>query len=197
MTDLKKVANKLTKTVDRLVISKLGHIEWREIEGDILAALQQVEEEALGQGHDDGFKEAQSEQTERIDKLEELVEDVCFQFGHSTTIKSHAAISSMGLSTLEDCFDILSWDNPHLIPECECDIVGCYLRTSGGHNTWEDGPYVRVCSKHSIEVTHNPNQFKGRIKQERLDAEKDRCPVCRVMNCKECTPTNPEGEKSP
>ena len=61
-------------------------------------------------------------------------------------------ISTGGLSTLERAFDILGWNDPHPVPECECEVPGCHEYANCGTPT-KDG-YKRVCGKHFAELTH-------------------------------------------
>ena len=60
-------------------------------------------------------------------------------------------ISTGGLSTLERAFDILGWNDPHPVPECECEVPGCHEHANCGTPT-KDG-YKRVCGKHFAELT--------------------------------------------
>lgn len=50
----------------------------------------------------------------------------------------------------EWAFDILEWENPHPVPECECEIAGCHEHATCGTPT-KDG-YKRVCGKHFMEI---------------------------------------------
>ena len=83
--------------------------------------------------------------------IKEFAEDVAYQFGYYFPIKDMLHISTGGLSTLESAFDILGWNDPHPVPECECEVPGCHERANCGTPT-KDG-YKRVCGKHFAELT--------------------------------------------
>lgn len=82
--------------------------------------------------------------------LAEFAEDVAYQFGYYCQNKGRINITHGGLSTLERAFDILGWENPHPVPECECEIDGCHERATFGMPT-KDG-YKMVCGKHFMEI---------------------------------------------
>lgn len=90
-------------------------------------------------------------QTKTVDAVEvadmrEFAEDVAYQFGYYCQNGGRLHITHGGLSTLEWAFDILGWDNPHPVPECECEIEGCHEHATCGTPT-ADG-YKRMCGKH-------------------------------------------------
>ena len=74
--------------------------------------------------------------------IKEFAEDVAYQFGYYFPIKDILYISTGGLSTLERAFDILGWNDPHHVPECECEVPGCHEHATCGTPT-KDG-YKRV-----------------------------------------------------
>ena len=80
-----------------------------------------------------------------------FAEDVAYQFGYYFPIKDILYISTGGLSTLEWAFRILGWNDPHPVPECECEFPGCHEYANCGTLT-KDG-YKRVCGKHFAELT--------------------------------------------
>ena len=82
--------------------------------------------------------------------LVEFAEDVAYQFGYYCQNKGRLHITHGGLSTLEWAFDILGWENPHQVPECECEIYGCHEHATCGTPT-KDG-YKMVCGKHFREI---------------------------------------------
>ena len=84
------------------------------------------------------------------EEIKEFAEDVAYQFGYYFPIKDMLYISTGGLSTLESAFDILGWNDPHSVPECECEVPGCHEYANCGTQT-KDG-YKRVCGKHSAEL---------------------------------------------
>ena len=83
---------------------------------------------------------------EELADMREFAEDVAYQFGYYCQNGGRLHITHGGLSTLEWAFDILGWENPHPVPECECEIDGCHEHATCGTPT-ADG-YKRVCGKH-------------------------------------------------
>ena len=84
------------------------------------------------------------------EEIKEFAEDVAYQFGYYFPIKDILYISTGGLSTLEWAFRILGWNDPHPVPECECEVPGCHEYATCGTPT-KDG-YKRVCGKHFAEL---------------------------------------------
>lgn len=84
--------------------------------------------------------------TVEVADMREFAEDVVYQFGYYCQNGGRLHITHGGLSTLEWAFDILGWDNPHPVPEYECEIDGCHEHATCGTPTG-DG-YKRVCGKH-------------------------------------------------
>lgn len=78
-----------------------------------------------------------------------FAKDVVYQFGYYCQCEGRLHITHGGLSTLEDAFEILGWDNLHPVPECECEIEGCHEHATCGVPT-ADG-YKRMCGKHCLE----------------------------------------------
>lgn len=87
--------------------------------------------------------------------MREFAEDVVYQFGYYCQNGGRLHITHGGLSTLEHAFDILGWKNPHPVPECECQIEGCYEHATCGTHT-ADG-YKRVCGKHMAKMGGDGN----------------------------------------
>lgn len=87
--------------------------------------------------------------------MKEFAEDVAYQFGYYCQNGGRLCITHGGLSTLEWAFDILSWENPHPVPECECQIEGCHEHATCGTPT-ADG-YKRVCGKHFAKMDGDGN----------------------------------------
>lgn len=84
------------------------------------------------------------------EEIKGFVEDVAYQFGYYFPIKDILYISTGGLYTLEWAFRILGWNDPHPVPECECEFPGCHEHATCGTPT-KDG-YKRVCGKHFTEL---------------------------------------------
>lgn len=107
--------------------------------------------------------------------MKEFAKDVVYQFGCYWPMGERLYITSGGLSTLEWAFDILGWENPHPVPECECEIEGCHEHATCGAPT-ADG-YKRMCSRHylshsaTIDVERkNENESKSNARSWRKDA---------------------------
>ena len=60
------------------------------------------------------------------EEIKGFAEDVAYQFGYYFPIKDILYISTGGFSTLEWAFRILGWNDPHPVPECECEVPGCH-----------------------------------------------------------------------
>ena len=82
--------------------------------------------------------------------MREFAEDVAYQFGYYSQKGGRLHITHGGLSTLEWAFDILGWENPHPVPEYECEVDGCHEHATCGTPT-KDG-YKIVCGKHFSEL---------------------------------------------
>ena len=82
--------------------------------------------------------------------IKAFAKDVVYQFGYYCQNKGRLHITHGGLSTLEWAFDILGWENPHPVPDCECEIKGCHEHATCGTPT-ADG-YKRVCGKHFAKM---------------------------------------------
>lgn len=78
--------------------------------------------------------------------LRTFAEDVAHQFGYHSQYNGRLTLTHGGLSTLEQAFDILGWENPHPDPENECQYEGCHHYASCG--TPANGGYLRLCGHH-------------------------------------------------
>lgn len=92
---------------------------------------------------------APTEDAVEVDEMREFASNVAYQFGYYCQHKGRLHITHGGLSTLEWAFDILGWENPHPVPEHECEIDGCHEHATCGAPT-ADG-YKWMCSKHYRE----------------------------------------------
>ena len=81
-----------------------------------------------------------------INEWREALEDMCHQFAYHSETKNGPALSTGGLSTLENAFSLLGWDDPHLVPDGKCDALGCQKWATCGTPT-PDG-YKRLCYDH-------------------------------------------------
>jgi hypothetical protein len=84
-----------------------------------------------------------------VDDMREFARDVAYQFGYYCHNGGRLHITHGGLSTLEWAFDIIGWENPHPVPECECEIDGCHEHATCGATT-ADG-YKWMCGRHCRE----------------------------------------------
>lgn len=76
----------------------------------------------------------------------EAIEDLIMQFGYRTKKGGRLAVTTGGLSALEEGFRILGWDDPHPITDLECERDGCHDEATCGTPT-PDG-YKRLCYHH-------------------------------------------------
>lgn len=79
------------------------------------------------------------------ERLGEFAEEVIRQFAYRIKTNGRCAFTAGGLSVLEEAFDIVGWDDPHLCPEFECEEDGCHEWATGGMPT-PDG-YKWLCSQ--------------------------------------------------
>ena len=93
---------------------------------------------------------AQTVEAVEVADMKEFAEDVVYQFGYYCQNGGRLHITNGGLSTLEWAFNILGWENPRPVPECECQIEGCHEHATCGTPT-ADG-YKRVCGKHFAKM---------------------------------------------
>ena len=54
--------------------------------------------------------------TEENARLRGCLEGMAYQFGHEFEQGGRRYLGTMGLSNLEDAFEVLGWDDPHPIP---------------------------------------------------------------------------------
>ena len=107
------------------------------------------------QDHIQRIKDAPTVDAVEVADMKEFAEDVVYQFGYYTQNGGRLHITHGGLSTLEHAFDILGWENPHPVPECECKTEGCHEHATCGAPT-ADG-YKRMCGKHYAKMDGDGN----------------------------------------
>lgn len=90
------------------------------------------------------------------EEIKGFAEDVAYQFGYYFPIKDILYISTGGLSTLEWAFRILGWNDPHPVPECECEVPGCHEYATCRTPTKDS--YKRVCGKHFAELYRDESE---------------------------------------
>ena len=88
----------------------------------------------------------ESVDTFQTEEILEFAESVIRQFAYKIKINGHCAFTAGGLSTLEEAFCIVGWDDPKMAPESECEAEGCHEWATCGMPT-PDG-YKFLCSKH-------------------------------------------------
>jgi len=84
------------------------------------------------------------------DRELECIERLVWQFGCQSMCGEDRVISTCGLGALEDAFDVLGWEDPHIVTGGGCDWPGCNDWTCCGLPT-PDG-YKRLCSRHYEEM---------------------------------------------
>ena len=94
------------------------------------------------------------------ERLGEFAEEVIRQFAYRIKTNGQCAYTAGGLSVLEEAFDIIGWDDPHLCPECECEEDGCHEWATGGMLTPDE--YKWLCGRHQ------------EVYQARKEAERER-----------------------
>lgn len=80
------------------------------------------------------------------ERLGEFAEQVIRQFAYRIKTNGQCAYTAGGLSVLEEAFDIIGWDDPHLCPECECEEDGCHEWATCGMLTPDE--YKWLCAGH-------------------------------------------------
>jgi hypothetical protein len=50
-------------------------------------------------------------------RLRECLEGMVYQFAHEFEQDGRRYLGTMGLSNLEDAFEVLGWDDPYLVPD--------------------------------------------------------------------------------
>ena len=147
MDDLRKWVQKMA-IEKRLIYAdsgqeSVGYLKRHLIVGDsdfLMGYLQGAE--ALA----DGLAKLPPVDAVEVAVMREFAEDVAYQFGYYCQNGGRLHITHGGLSTLEQAFDILGWENPHPVPEFECEVEGCYEHATCGALT-DDG-YKRMCGRH-------------------------------------------------
>lgn len=91
-----------------------------------------------------------SEQDDEELTVRAALEEMVYQFGYEAVKDGQPAIGTCGLSALEDAFEALGWDDPHIIENpvwCDAPVEPrCPNRTTSGTPTPEG--YKRFCHKH-------------------------------------------------
>lgn len=138
MIDVDKALEKLRKVEPKLKVVSIVGIKAVSIDGVIDFLERQKTVDAV-----------------EVADMREFAEEVVYQFGYYCQNGGRLHITHGGLSTLEHAFDILGWENPHPVPECECEIEGCHEHATCGTPT-ADG-YKRVCGRHFAKMAGDGN----------------------------------------
>ena len=85
----------------------------------------------------------------------EVIEDLLCQFAYRTKKNGRLALTTGGLSALESGFCAIGWDDPHPIPDAECQRDGCHEEATCGTPT-PDG-YKRLCGEHYGAALKGPS----------------------------------------
>ena len=139
---IEQTIDSFTKTIikqkDDAIFAEIQHSFGVDLDkGELVRALKYDREQ-----YEKGYADAKADTIE-------FARDVAYQFGYYCQNGGRLHITHGGLSTLEWAFDILGWENPHPVPECECEIDGCHEHATCGAPT-KDG-YKRMCSRHFRE----------------------------------------------
>jgi hypothetical protein len=102
-----------------------------------------------------------------VTREREIIEDAAYQFAYWSD--GVGGLTTGGLSTLEEIFDYLGWDDPQPIPELRCDESECMQRATTGWptrpgGTGPNGGYRRTCFDHNQSL--NP-KFRANPQEER------------------------------
>ena len=76
----------------------------------------------------------------------EIIEGLLYQFAYQGEKGGRAMLWTGGMSALERAFDFIGWDNPHFVPEMECEIEGCHSFADCGLST--PNGVIQVCTNH-------------------------------------------------
>lgn len=113
-------------------------------------------------------------------ELLDALYSVVWQFGYRGVRSGQAIISTGGLSALEEAFDVLGWDDPHIVDDESilCDVLNCPDFMSAQLH-W-NGVYSRICSNHSRQLHQNttrPEMKSHAVKREALRDERGVLPA--------------------
>lgn len=106
----------------------------------------------------------------------EALEGMVWQFAHHGQKGGKAVLHTGGLSALEDAFEALGWEDPHVVDEglWLCDVEGCLGWTTAQGMCWQAGGYWHTCTEHGIVYREGRPQPK--MKQRAIDREARRGP---------------------
>ena len=90
------------------------------------------------------------------DSPEEVIEDLLWQFAYRGEKDGRLVLCTGGLSALESAFVAVGWNDPHPVPELECQAEDCHKEATCGRPT-PDG-YKRLCGDHYRQITAHLHQ---------------------------------------
>ncbi len=86
----------------------------------------------------------------KVECILTALEDMVYQFGYDTVVDGYPALTTGGLSALEEAFEVLGWTDPYVVPNpiwCDAPVVPrCPNRTTSGTPT--PNGYKRYCREH-------------------------------------------------
>jgi hypothetical protein len=92
---------------------------------------------------------------DRNAKLQNALESMCFQFAGWDD--KYGGYTTMGLSALEEAFNVLGWNDPHVYLAATCQWPNCKKQRTSGIPT--SNGYMLVCGEHfrALDLKENPN----------------------------------------
>ena len=87
-----------------------------------------------------------------MSKYKDALEGLTFQFAYQVVVGGIPCLTTGGLSTLEEAFELLGWKDPYPVPEAKC--FSCNQWATCGTPTPKNYTqnYVRVCGKHFAQI---------------------------------------------
>ena len=98
-------------------------------------------------------------------ELKEVIESLLYQFAYYSK-SCGGSLTTGGLSALEEGFEALDWDDPHLCQNRTCQIKDCVDEAKGGVNL-KSGKYALVCHTHRSLAEYDNLELKEEIKNKK------------------------------
>lgn len=107
-----------------------------------------------------------------MNKYEEALEEMVWQFAYRSTKNKKPILWTRGLSALESAFEVLGWPDPKYLEDMDgviCDVEDCagWVVAQGG--MWRETGYWCLCEKHS--TAYREGKPQPRMKQRAIDRE--------------------------
>jgi len=118
-----------------------------------------------------------------MNKYKDALEGMVWQFGYKGVKGGESIIWCGGLSALEEAFEVLGWEDPHYVEDCDgviCDVTGCAEWVSSQGIVWSEKGYWCVCSVHSQayrEGAPQPEMKKRAINREASRSDDGQLPL--------------------